>query len=57
MAKDKKAVIYTNVDPEVKVAFKYWWRAHNYTTESEAVRALVRDKIEEQEQQEKEVKK
>ena len=48
MAKDKKAVIYTNVDPEVKVAFKCWWRAHNYTTESEAVRALVREKIEEQ---------
>jgi len=42
-----KVVIAAEVDPPIKKAFRKWWKANNYTTEAEAVRALVREKIEE----------
>jgi len=42
-----KAVIAVEVDLSVKETFKKWWRANNYVTESEAVRALIRGKVEE----------
>ena len=44
-----KAVIAVEVDLAVKEAFKKWWRANNYATESEAIRDFVRDKIKEAE--------
>lgn len=57
MDENTKVVIAVEVDPPVKETFKRWWRANNYATESEAVRALVREKNEEQERQEKEAEK
>ena len=48
-----KVVISAEVDPPTKEGFKKWWRAHNYITEAEAIRDFVRDKIKEQERQEK----
>jgi len=48
----KLKVIAAEVDPSVKEAFERWWRAHNYRTESEALRDFVRDKVEEQKRQE-----
>lgn len=42
-----KVVISAEVDPSVKEGFKEWWKAHNYATEAEAIRALVREKIQE----------
>lgn len=55
MVENTKAVIAAEVDPPIKETFKRWWRANNYATEAEAIRALVREKNEEQEKQEKEV--
>ena len=41
------AVISAEVDPSVKEGFKEWWKANNYATEAEAIRALVREKNQE----------
>lgn len=52
MDENTKVVIAAEVDPPIKETFKRWWRANNYATEAEAVRALVREKNEELEKQE-----
>ena len=57
MAKRKKAVIATAVDPSMKETFKQWWQANNYASESEAMRVFIREKCEEQEQKEQGSKK
>lgn len=46
-----KVVISAEVDPSIKEAFKEWWKANNYATEAEAIRAFVREKITEKAEQ------